>query len=521
MDLDTRARQASHSLREVVGTPTANDHDVAWRPRRPARAVIAAAAVLALLSGGIATITGNDGDDDRTVIAGVGALAPDDPLPRMILDPVPEGMTQGAVEGGAGEGRPGELSSALFGDPDASEPFAGGDLAVAVLNDDTIDFDGYAVPGARPVDVRGTQAATWVTDLGHRRLVWKEERTGARITLDSRSMTPGQLVAVAEALDPTNIGALPGDVLPERVELIAVWADRKTESAHANYDGEGDSVCIVGLACLGVDLNVGSSRSGPAARAEAEFYSPAGLEDVVVRGRDGWFEPGRKFDAVESSGSEGDVTTESELPPSVSWLEREGHLVRLSGRGMGKEELLALAEDVRPATDEEWEALERRGDHWNPRQVTVDEGDTDGIEWSVTVEPFDQAPAAREICLKVPGEPSVCVGLSEPPPGPPPVLGLPALQSLSATSDGYVVWGQVGSDVATVRLELAGSSAVEVPTRAVEGVDGRFYAAGIVAESRELTVVGFDGAGAELGRRTDTLHPGQTYGQRESTEEGG
>lgn len=193
---------------------------------------------------------------------------------------------------------------------------------------------------------------------------------------------------------------------------------------------------------------------------------------------------------------------------SVSWQERPGERITVGGIGLGEDQVLAIAEAVRPAEPDEWRTLVRDtrlgrlSDAINHDGTTVEElgaGElSGGVVWRLTwltpspdLDP-DQGPQVEgfDVTLRVPGaDSSGSTSWSG---------SAPFGETVVAESGGrHLGAGIVDEAVASVRIERADGSIVgEAPV--LEGAGRRAWAVELVEDG--LVAVALDASGAELGR---------------------
>jgi hypothetical protein len=315
--------------------------------RRRALVVTGIAAALALVVG--AALVLRDGDDDTDV-----SNDPDD-VPRLVVDPeaVPSGVditTHYAADLplGADEVDPGITTVTVYGDPAADDPVARGDLAVIVVEDETMGMDG------EPTTVRGhegrSSSSSEFNDIGLADqpsgiscLLW-DETDDLEITLASRTFDLATLRAIAAGLvvegRRVRLGELPGD-LPGPLEPVGSLPDMPfTGSPYAPGSAVGHLVMQGNVEGSWVQVGTfaGDQRTMAAVRWMARATQP-----VEVRGREGW--------TGESSLDTGGTTS------VVVWQEAPGVVAIVQAAGMSPDETLHTAETLRTASAAEWDEL--------------------------------------------------------------------------------------------------------------------------------------------------------------------
>lgn len=356
VDLDTRLRAACGSLarasqrRSPAGPP---------RSLRPVATVAAVVSAVALVAGTVA-IRGAAEDDDQDPVATSSM-----PVPRLIADVVPDGLRPlGVVELPTDDAGAPTLTVSLYGDPTAGDPFAVSDLAVLTAT------------GPLPPEEFGET----VTVRGHDGLVidafpsattvsW-EEVDGFTVALASRTLDVHQLVAVAEGLavdadaKTVDIGPLP-DTLPGPLDPVAA-ADIEETSFGMQRVGLPHEESIAGHVAAYQSEDYGlfgsalvTTFTGDATSLTVLRWLGGATTATDVRGHPGWSGshelPG--FDDGEGivPGSQGPLS-------AVVWEEAPGVLVLVQTFGSDLTEAQAMAESLRPTTEDEWTRMLRLGD---------------------------------------------------------------------------------------------------------------------------------------------------------------
>ena len=328
-----------------------SDNRAADRPssrRRRAPVVAGIAAALALLVG--AALVLRNGDDGGTDVSN----DPDD-VPRLVPDreEVPPGIdttSHYAVDLplGADDVDPGVTTVTVYGDPDAADPTATNELAVIVVEDETMGMDGD------PTTVRGHEGRTGTSSAfndigladqtaGITWLLW-DETADLEVTLASRTFDEATLRAVAEGLvvegTTVHLGELPAE-LPGPLEPVGSLPDMPfTASPVAPGSAVGHMV-IYGSAAgpwLQLGTVAGDERTMTAIRWMTRAQQP-----VEVRGTDGWI--------GESPLYTGGTTT------IVVWQESPDVVAIVAGGALPRDEVLHVAETLRTASPAEWDEL--------------------------------------------------------------------------------------------------------------------------------------------------------------------
>lgn len=500
--LDARAAAAADDLRAVAArrpVPTFTPDRLptplpaaSGRSRRPLAIAAAVLLVAGAVGGAVALTRGGDGDGNLKA-AGV-----DRPRP-FVAGALPDGLQLAGVfssdDAAADE-------EALLGRfhlyADDGTPVAGIALAPPIeeLVDD-VDGDGEITGDERPevVTVDGTEVwhiqpvfgTTWsAVDHG--------DRTVVAIAPDLTAAQRDALAAGA-SLEAGVLRVDPGTV--EAWELRAVLDDGMDAFPIAGSrrgigrDGH-QAVYFGGGGETGLTVTSTAAQDGA---IEAMTLLAPDHGPVRVRGRDGLLV---RFPVDEHTP---DMV-------SVSWEERPGERVTVGGIGLTEAQVLAIAEDVRPAAAEEWQILERDtrlgrlSDVVNHEGTAVDElaaGELPGgVVYRVTwLTPSSDADPARgpqveglDVTLRVPGSDSTGSTSWDGP--------APFGETVVAGSGGrHLAAGIVDEAVVTVRIERSDGSVVgEHEVRAAGG--HRAWAAELVEDG--LVAVALDASGAELTR---------------------
>ena len=360
-DLDTRGRAAAAALKDSLADAPVPELRVADRPSRAPWLLAAAAVVMvALVASAVALRGGGNGD------AGL-ATEPPAEVPRLILDPVPEGLEPtGRVElpvhQGASDFELPGMDLWLYGSPD--DPLGQPSLVAS-----TIDAaEGLSAGDGEELEVAGHEATlrrgrdgmpdggvlTLGVDLG------KEGLVGVM----SRDLDRAALVAAAEELLATGEPVMPDELdsglvqvaqTPDvRFDVMTVFlpSERGSGVGYASADHER-SLQLLAVGGDDDDLLLARWMLGPEAR------------EVELRGTTGWL--GSPYAGAHS----------------LVWQESPGVLVAVTG-SVGEEALLEAAASLRPATDEEWDALPRSN---GGEVITTFEDEGDVVTPTSVIEP--------------------------------------------------------------------------------------------------------------------------------------
>jgi hypothetical protein len=316
--------------------------------RRPGRTplVVGIAAAVALLLGALAVLRASDDDEGRV------SNDPDD-VPRLVPDPatLPDGLDPAyAVDlpVPAADLGPGSATVTLYGDAEAAAsggPVADADLAVIVVQDETIGL------GGSTTSVRGREGRSGTSsdanDVGIAvtdDFVWLswDETDEVEVTLASRRLGHEALATIAEDLtvdgSTVRLGDLPAGVdgteigsLPD-IPFAGLPYASASDPGHAFYYG-----LVIGTSTL-VQTFVGDSSDLLVARWMSGADQP-----ITIRGHSGWY--GESTGVFQSTAQ------------TLLWEEADGVIGVIQTAGMSQDDLVQLANDLHPATDEEWQAL--------------------------------------------------------------------------------------------------------------------------------------------------------------------
>ncbi len=491
------------------------------RSRRPLALATAGVAVLALLVLAGALVTSPPGGqqvasgprsstpdataaDDRALLASLPRLhlpVPPDELRVTGLDTLPT----------SGAGPASDLDFQLFGTPGGADPFAQGDLGLFVSDLGQFVSEGGTdeLPEGEDVSL-GDLPARLNEDnrsFGGATLTWLEDDKVVRLV--SRSLGADALVAVGRGgIDLTDRGLRLGEP-PPGLELVA--DGRQSYSALLGF--------IVPLNSTGyvVDYDVDDATSNG-----VSVFSVADDGDLLdlIRWRDqDWLR------TTEVRGHEAVLVDRHDdgNQQLVAWMEADGVVGMLSADFMTGDELLPLAEQVRPATDQEWDELEvaastppapRPGE-----EVVLSKGLPGSGWWRLYLEPDPQrskdAPRGWQLEYRfgTQGGGSASGRTDD--------LTGDAISLLTTFSDGSgpqpatFVMGLARPDVTRVLLALGDGSTVEADLSGVTSTGTRFYVAVLIDSGDPLEVAAFDDNGEAVGR---VQIPGQATETETETE---
>jgi hypothetical protein len=344
VDLDTRMRTARDSLRRASQDLAPARPTSPPRSLRPVGVVAAAFLAVALVVGGI--VVRPDHDEGLSTV-----VAPTSTPPRLVPADVPEGVPDllafdlplprpGAPLLGPGFG---PASIAIYGDPQADDPFATADLVVAVTAQDPT----AGLGDADKVTVRG-RTGTVIDVGGPARFISWEEEPGTFVLVGSHALDRKQLLTAADALVVKGGRATLGSVaasVPGPLDEIGEIADyplsalvlgtmpmgRNSAPGHmvGNENDDYDHAFFVETAV-----------GGPPDLAVIRWITHAGTP-TRVRGHDGW----------------AGVDPANAKQRALVWQEAPGVIAVAVGTGLDRRELLDTVDGLHPATDQEWQAL--------------------------------------------------------------------------------------------------------------------------------------------------------------------
>ena len=353
-----------------LGEGGAPPNDERRRRRTGYRAAIGAVAAAAVVVA-VVLVAGGGGDDPADQTPDVAAQAPPE-VPRLLADVVPDGYELTSTEDGGHESVDGELPegtqiasvSYLYGDADAEDPFESSDLLVTARHySDAVFDDTFSTSPGEPVEVRGHDGLICPPDAcsGATTVSWTEDR-GFDIALASRSINQDGLLVIAEGLEISRadieLGLLPAD-LPGPLDELGRQDEQIPNPGAVSHA----AIYARPSSAPGPPRVVDDRPSLRVSATEADAFTllldVSGYEShrrIEVRGHDGW---------LMSHPAEPPVTLPGGgyryAPASValSWEEQPGVIVRVDATGsshLTAEDIVRIAESLRPATDEEWEA---------------------------------------------------------------------------------------------------------------------------------------------------------------------
>jgi hypothetical protein len=337
-DLDTRLRAASDSLRRSVEGLSADG-----LPRRHRLPLVAVALLVVLMVAAALVVLW---DDDRRLDVATGSSE----VPRLIAEDVPHGLAPtGAVELPLKDQIISSAASiTVYGDPAADHPFAAVDLGVLVVDSETFDTDG------EPVTVRGRQGAASDDSRFGVTITWRED-AATQIMLASHRLDRGQLLAIAEQLvvdgHTVTLGSVPSG-LSGPLEQIGGMADLSLGTALPVP--ESASGYMVGYQAENIDRTIiAATFAGGASDLAVIRWMGRADRPADVRGHSAW------VGAYELGATTATIggTVEGSTLRTLVWEESPGVVAVIQASDTTEAELLAIAESLRAASDEDWQSL--------------------------------------------------------------------------------------------------------------------------------------------------------------------
>jgi hypothetical protein len=456
------------------------------RPGRPSRRrwLLAAAAVLAVVAaaGSVVALT----EDDPPPVTSAGGE-------RLLPGWLPDGLTPSAAVDtkGVSDLAPDGVVVVYGADPDA--PWTGPLLAVA---ESSAQWEPPGVSGDAEVTVGGRPGTLRTT--GDVVTIAVDDR-GRLLIVVGHGLREEAVRAAAEVATGGSSGPeIPAEALPAGFAAVARGPLSATFSLLPGYEYGTPSMGPDTLAVSWIDPPAGRSvglLQQPGTPADAAFVRlgqpDAGMVDV--RGREGllltWQAP------------------DGPAPQRVlRWWEPSGTLVTLVSVGLADDELLRVAAGLRPATEDEVEALVEG--HPTAEKVIaagsgfdLATGNQVGQDWALTLsEKSDRV----EVGLRW-GEASSVVGWDRAE-GPGDLL---IGSSIPAGWPAPAIYGVVSGDVATVTVEVPGQppEELELHRTAVDDTDLAAFVAFVDEGIGQVTLVARDADGDEMARDDVVVGP--------------
>jgi hypothetical protein len=304
VDLETRAEAAARAARRAADAAPLPELPTSRRRRRPALAlcVLAACGVAAALA-----VTRPWAGEEATRLDLPG-------LPFLVADDVPPQLTS---VGAAELARRDDIGPVtLWGDATAPDPYSGPIVAAwAAPRTALADLVDYGVG----LDVGGHAARVGADPLfGYPAIA--VDRGADKLVVVARGISDEELAAIAAAAEVRDdrvviaVDALPGDAVLSGDLWPPVFSVMFSDPLDPSQ-------------CLWIHVSQGTER----ARLWRGLLTDA--------------------EAVDVGGRAGYVGTQSRVPVVV--LERDGTSVLISGSGRSRDELIAAARSLRPATEDE------------------------------------------------------------------------------------------------------------------------------------------------------------------------
>jgi hypothetical protein len=442
------------------------------------------------------------------LVAGVAAIVVREPRPGvnsgqpgyLVPERAPAGMelAHAAVLDGSGAADAVRADIAVYGDPGAADPWAGPVLSVFRQRDvDDTSTPAMNEPAAAvTIEVDGHEAvlrpATSGSGAGADE-AWQVEWTDAddRVLVSGgQGVTRDEVTAAAGAVDDDEIAA---DGLPDGFVSLA----------EGPLDSAVDPMALVSLPYTsGLVVTYrppGSADDGPFVGV---LQRPGSAESVDLL----------RFafpdsEAIEVRGHHA-VVGRRDGHAAVQWLEPDGQLVTVWGAGVDEDDVLAVAEGLRPASTAEVGELVASGPGplgpVGAGDVEVASGRTEaGSDWRLVVDPA--APEGLAAVTFEDASGAMSTG----------ALGTsgeePALEVTTVGLDGdepagtgsSLVYGTAAPAATTVVLEAPGRPPVELARHPVDGWSRTVVVLAVpTADLAGASVVARGGDGAELQRTT-------------------
>lgn len=375
-NFDQRARRAAADVRSHAAArprPVFDPADASLLPaparlgdRRSRRPLLAAAAVVLLvLAGGLALVVRHQGDDDRGPADTTTTTEP--PRPFVATD-LPRGLQiAGAIDQSSVASQSmkldagGEFSALQVYGPSVDDP----QLGVGLLTDESNDYAEF-----KKVEAGGRTVLT-LDDAGLGKHVVIVRRDKRAVYAMSPVLDRATLADVAEGAVVNGLEVqVPTGVLPDGFDFLTEEPGPLGPVGEFRNMVTGSLVGSSAVYMRGTTSSTSDTPDGPDANTPVVDDSAT----VVVRSmpaEPAGVQAARLFadDVTETSirGHEALVTT-SQVAGSgagtvvrmVTWLERPGELLRVTGYGVSVEELTRTAEGVRPVPADEWADLVER-----------------------------------------------------------------------------------------------------------------------------------------------------------------
>jgi hypothetical protein len=361
VDVDTRMRSAGDSLVRASErlSPAAPP-----RSLRPIATVVAGVVAAVALAAGTVAVMATGEDDGRDTYTSTS-------VPRLVPDVIPDGLRPSGVTELPLDADvvPGSVPITVYGDPAADDPFADADLAIYTSGRPVVPDQRHELGETDDVTVRGHAGLADEYVPSGVLLLWQED-PGLSIGMGSRTLDLDQLLAIAEGLvvdadaRTVDLGPLP-DGLAGTLAPVGSVDDFATSPAYApvglTVPASGGGYMAVYRPVDPEDLFTGASVAAFAGGADVlavvrwmTFTDTA----TDVRGHPGW---AGSYQLPPWDDGEGIVPgTENLFISTLVWEEAPGVLALVQTFGADAD-ARAMAESLRPVTDDEWTRLVHLG----------------------------------------------------------------------------------------------------------------------------------------------------------------
>ena len=462
-------------------------------PRRTAW--VAAAAVVALIAGAVTFAVTRPDDGKDTIVAS----SVEDPRP-FVADTLPDGLGPMAFMNLETDPSSSFSSSMPIYGKTPEEPLAGATVIEPRVFDE-LELTSSEVDGMTVYRRKGENflPGQWVgVKQGEAFILVFGATEGDAISL-------ARIVSVADGNVSVDNAALPEGwrrlvTVESPLELMGMSVRGGSTGYMASYMSENADISVQIASLAGTEASMWAGR----------LFVPDSRE-VMVRGHRGFVGSYPMNDV--SGDTSGDPAPRVTV---VGWVERPGEVLGMIGIDVSEDELLALAEGIRPAADQEWADLVRQsklGEFDGNPGSGIELGRTtgtfaDGTGWALTVRsdsppdgPPGDGPGGRgvftELRVAVPAD----GGSANERSGSSSSGGDGAFRSLETTDTGgrYFSSGILGNDVARVQLRRSDDSVLtDAPIMEVAGY--RVFVTELTEDPTVLVALRDDGS--EAGRVT-------------------
>lgn len=357
-------------------------------------AVLGVAAALLVVALGAALVS-RTGDDDSAPADNVDTSS----VRPFVAGWLPEGLSASMVSDGWDGPTSGSPLRLTVVGPDEADHRIGlvvtesGTSIAEQVDEDPQLYRSIGSAGGREVFARDDDIVSYAFDEGDRQVVLftapdVDQETVLAVAgaaeVDGTQVSVGDLpegwAALGVVEDPFFSTRLSVGLGPD--DHFVTYSERGAESS----DETTASTMAIVMATPGSSLDVGVARL---------FSHRNQAEDVVVRGHPAVL-------ARTESGEEDPSIPEEWV---VAWEERPGEVVRVVGLGLSRDDVLAVAEDVRPASGSEWEDLARTAVLTpGPGEELIGSGEfSDGSPWALVVRDDGESEPWANLRMSVPG----------------------------------------------------------------------------------------------------------------------